>query len=96
MAAANMVGWATDGAGQQMGDALLKNRVGLSDVRQRFGEAMAGSPEANAFDALAAYVDGGRIDFDEVSRALAGIDTYERFVTSLRERMAEDGLNPVN
>ena len=29
MEAANMVGRATDGAGQQMDDAFLKNRVGL-------------------------------------------------------------------
>jgi hypothetical protein len=29
MEAANMVRRATDGAGEQMGDALLKNRVGF-------------------------------------------------------------------
>ncbi len=76
--------------------ALANNRTALSDVRDRFGPLMARTASADAFRAIASYVDGGRINPMEITDTVAEIGAYEAFMASLRQSVADNNLSYIN
>jgi tetratricopeptide (TPR) repeat protein len=76
--------------------ALANNREGLAKIRDTYGDLMDETRSGDAFRAVASYVDGGPIDPADLTAAVAEIDTYEAYMTSLRDRVSGESLSAFN
>lgn len=64
--------------------ALTNNRAALAKLRERYGGVLERSERAQAFRAIASYVDAGPVNPLEIAEAAAEIDSYDAFLASLR------------
>lgn len=76
--------------------ALANNREGLTDLRNRYGKLMDVTSNGKAFRTVASFVDGGAIEPGDMTAAVAEIDTYDAYLTSLRARVSDDALSAIN
>jgi hypothetical protein len=74
-----------------VGYALGGDRIGLSRLRAKFSEAMVQSPEWPLFDYVTGTVSTSSVEFKQVARDLAAIDSLTAFLGAYRERYGADG-----
>ena len=70
---------------------LSSNNAGLETLRRQFSEQMAQTPDARAFDIIAAKELGRSVEFRTLVERVAAVDTLERF---LRDMKAEGAGEP--
>jgi tetratricopeptide (TPR) repeat protein len=73
---------------------LAGDRRALNDLARRYGPAMAGGPDAEAFTLLISDFDSPQLG--AITEELAGVDTVQAFLAGYKARMAEAGLSGVN
>jgi hypothetical protein len=66
---------------------LADDRAALAEVRQRFGAAMAETPNAAAFQLLTTELDAA--DAGDLAAQIAGVATLDAFLTDYRKRYVE-------
>ncbi|MDX2234625.1 MAG: hypothetical protein NW200_09010 [Hyphomonadaceae bacterium] len=64
------------------------NAAGLAALRRDYAAAMAGTPDADAFDVVSQGIDAGGVELREVARAVARTDLLDRFLRDMKARMA--------
>lgn len=69
-----------------IGFALIDDGLGLDRLRTRWQEAMAGSPDARAFDVVTSPIAARGVEYREIARSIADRDTLEAFLKAYRER----------
>ncbi|NLH82678.1 MAG: hypothetical protein GX458_17800 [Phyllobacteriaceae bacterium] len=64
--------------------ALANDQLSLDRLRGKFGAKMAQSPQAHTFDVITQPIQGQGIEFQDVAREIASIDTMRRFLQEYR------------
>ncbi len=67
---------------------FAENATGLAALRRDYGAAMAGTPDANAFDVVSASIDGDGAQLREIARVVARTDLLDRFLRDMKTRMS--------
>jgi tetratricopeptide (TPR) repeat protein len=70
---------------------MADDNAGLSSLRDRFVVLMAETPEAAAFEMVTRSADPTNVAFRDLAKAVAGIDTLDRFLQSLGLGRPADG-----
>jgi hypothetical protein len=66
--------------------SLADDSGGLGRLRVKFGPKMALSPDARGFDVVTQEISKQGVDFRELAKQIASIDTLEGFMSGFRER----------
>ncbi|MBU1176590.1 MAG: hypothetical protein KKH72_14400 [Alphaproteobacteria bacterium] len=74
-----------------VGFVLANDRIGLSRLRSKFGEAMAETPEWPLFDFVTGEVEVTSNEFRKVAKQVADIDSLDAFLKSYSDIYAADG-----
>jgi tetratricopeptide (TPR) repeat protein len=70
---------------------LADEPLALDRLRRSYGARMAGTTDERAFDVVTAPLAREGATFQEIARAIAGIDTLEKFLADYRRRYPEFG-----
>lgn len=74
--------------------ALAGDQAAVDRVRQRFGDAMAGTPDAVTFNVLTGRIEAQGTEFRQIARNIAAVNTLEGFLKEYRERYRPGGGRP--
>jgi tetratricopeptide (TPR) repeat protein len=74
-----------------VGYVLADDQIGLSRIRVKFGELMANSPEWPIFQLVTGEVSSSSVEFRDVAREVANLDTLSAFLNIYRERYEAGG-----
>lgn len=77
-----------------VGFVLADDRLGLSRLRSKFGDAMSQTPEWAMFDFVTGNVAASSIEFRKVAREVSGLDSLNAFLESYRQTYADGGMTP--
>jgi hypothetical protein len=66
--------------------SLADDSGGLGRLRVKFGPKMASSPDARGFDVVTQEISKQGVDFRELAKQIASVDTLEGFMSGFRER----------
>lgn len=75
---------------------LARDENGVRTLRRRYGEAMARTPLARAFDLITTPPEQGLIDYRTVADRIKQADDFRAFLTAYRDRLRTDGLSAIN
>ena len=64
--------------------SLAGNEVGLASLRAKYGQAMAESADASAFEVVSEPIVKQGVAFREMASRIASVDTLDRFLASLK------------
>ncbi len=67
---------------------FAENAAGLTALRRDYATAMAGSPDANAFDVVSSGIDDNGVQLREIARVVARTDLLDRFLRDMKARMS--------
>ncbi len=76
--------------------SMTNDAAGLEDLRKKYQDKMRGTPDAEAFNAIAATIARGAGDPRELASAIAQIGQYEAFMSRYRERVSRGGITAIN
>ena len=76
--------------------SMTNDTAGLEDLRKKYQDKMRGTPDLEAFNAIAATIARGSGDPRELASAIAQIGQYEAFMSRYRERVARGGITAIN
>jgi len=76
--------------------SLTNDIAGLEDLRKKYQDKLAGTPDAESFAAIASTISRGTGDPRELASAIAQIGQYEAFMSRYRERVARGGITAIN
>ncbi len=62
---------------------MADDAAGLAGLRRRFVEKMASAPEAAAFEAVTREIDPSGVEFRDLAKSVAAVDTLDAFLKSL-------------
>ncbi|MCB1508400.1 MAG: hypothetical protein KDI98_06525 [Hyphomicrobiaceae bacterium] len=68
--------------------SLAGDGIGLDRLRRKFAAKMSDSPHARAFDVVSAPIETRGIEFREVARQIASVDTMRQFLSDYRSQYA--------
>ena len=68
--------------------SLANDDAALSRLRERFGAKMAKSPDANPFAVVTEKDQRGGLDFRDVAKSIADVDTLQAFMADFKKREA--------
>lgn len=71
--------------------SLADDKFGLNRLREKFTDKIAMSPDASAFEAVTHTIDRRTLQFRNLAKAVASIDTLDRFLTDFRKSLDELG-----
>lgn len=71
--------------------ALGEDAIGLARIRERYFSKMREGSNARAFDVITAPVGTSSLEFGEIVRSLAAVDTLQAFLRDLRQRYPDAG-----
>jgi tetratricopeptide (TPR) repeat protein len=77
-----------------IGYALGEDALGLMRFRERYAAKMGDGPERRAFDVVTAPVGSGGVEFGDIARVMASVDTLDGFLRDLRARYPLTGAAP--
>jgi hypothetical protein len=77
-----------------IGYALGEDGLGLGRFRERYAGKMGDGPDRRAFDVVTAPVGSGGVEFGDIARAMASVDTLDGFLRELRARYPLTGAMP--
>ena len=69
-----------------IGYALSGEQLSLMRLREKYAAKMAEGPDARAFDVVSAPIGTGSMEFQDVARRVASIDTLRAFLKDIRTR----------
>ncbi|MEI8143859.1 MAG: hypothetical protein WCH83_00215 [Alphaproteobacteria bacterium] len=69
-----------------IGYALSDDTLAQERLRTRFRALMSGTPDARSFDVLTAPIETRGVEYREIARSIADLDTLQSFLKSYRER----------
>ncbi len=75
--------------GYQLGDEAM----GLGRLREKYAAKMADTPDRHAFEIVSAPTGTGGHEFQEVARAVAGMNTLNAFLRDMRTRYPDAGAD---
>lgn len=79
-----------------VGFVLANDKLGLSRLRSKFGDAMVTSPEWPMFDLVTSNIKVTSLEFKTVASQVSGVDEINSFLASYRETYGADGaLAPI-
>jgi hypothetical protein len=99
------VGVEIDGVNETEAENVLRYAValaldgdsdGLSELRSRLGQDMKGTEQAAAFDAIVGKSTSDFTDFKTLAQQAGGLDSFQAFMASYRERMKSSDLSAIN
>jgi tetratricopeptide (TPR) repeat protein len=67
--------------------SMADDMFGLKRFREKFAAKMAQSPDASAFDAVTMTIDRRTLQFRNLAKAVASIDTLDRFLGDFRKAL---------
>ena len=76
--------------------SMTNDAAGLEDLRKKYQDRMRGTPDAEAFNAIATSIARGNGDPRELASAIAQIGQYEAFLSRYRERVSRGGITAIN
>lgn len=71
--------------------ALAGDQSSIDRLRQQYGEAMSGTPDAITFNVLTGRIDGQGTEFRQIARNVAAVNTLESFLKEYREKYRPGG-----
>ena len=74
--------------------ALAEDQIGLARFRERYVGKMGEGPDRRAFDVVTAPVARSGVEFRDIARGIASIDTLDAFLRDLRSRYPDTGAMP--
>ncbi len=74
-----------------IGFALGGDQIGLGRFREKYAAKMADSPDQRAFDVVTTPAGANGVEFRDVAKTVAAVDTLEGFLRALRTRYPETG-----
>ncbi|MCZ4345896.1 tetratricopeptide repeat protein [Devosia neptuniae] len=74
-----------------VGFVLANDRLGLSRLRSKFGDAMVTSPEWPMFDLVTGNIEVTSLEFKTVANQVSGVDGINSFLASYRDTYGADG-----
>jgi len=77
-----------------IGYALGEDPLGLARFRDKYAAKMANTPDRHAFEVVAAPVGTSGVEFTNVARAVAGVDTLDKFLSDMRKRYPDSPAKP--
>ncbi|MGA3309533.1 MAG: tetratricopeptide repeat protein [Xanthobacteraceae bacterium] len=77
-----------------IGYALGEDALGLSRLREKYAAKMAPTPDARAFEIVAAPLGTSGAEFRDIARAAASVDTLEGFLRDMQARYPEASAIP--
>ena len=72
--------------------SLAGDTASLARLRTRFAGKMAASPDARGFDVVTQGQDTSGVDYRNLVKRLAGVDTLEAFMTDFRAHYGSGGV----
>lgn len=69
-----------------IGYALVDDALGLDRLRNRWREAMKGTPDERAFDVVTSPIEARGVEYREIAKSIADRDTLDAFLKNYRER----------
>ena len=78
----------------EIGYALADDKLGIQRFRDRYAPKMAGTPDARAFEIVAAPLGSAGEDFKAIARAAAASDTLDDFLRDMKARYPDS--NPIS
>jgi len=79
-----------------IGYALGEDALGLGRFRERYAGKMGDGPDRRAFDVVTAPVGSGGVEFGDIARAVASVDTLDGFLRDMRARYPLTGALPTS
>jgi hypothetical protein len=67
--------------------SMADDKFGLARFREKFAAKMAQTPDASAFDAVTMTIDRRTLQFRNLAKAVASIDTLDRFLGDFRKSL---------
>ncbi|AVO45461.1 tetratricopeptide repeat protein [Phreatobacter cathodiphilus] len=69
-----------------IGYALVDDALGLDRLRNRWRDAMKGTPDERAFDVVTSPIEARGVEYREIAKSIADRDTLDAFLKNYRER----------
>ena len=69
-----------------IGYALGEESIGLSRLREKYQAKFADGPDRRAFDVVTAPIGTNGVEFQDIARKIASVDTLDAFLRDLRAR----------
>lgn len=71
--------------------SLGEDAIGMERLRSKFAGKMANTPDSRAFEVVSAPVASRGIEFREIARQIAAVDTLSGFLADMRQRYPDAG-----
>ena len=76
-----------------IGFALGGDSIGLGRFREKYAAKMADGPDRRAFDVITRPSSTGSVEFRDVARTAAVVDTLDGFLRAMRTRFPDGGAS---
>ncbi|MBM3506056.1 MAG: hypothetical protein FJX65_19665 [Alphaproteobacteria bacterium] len=76
--------------------ALANDQAGLDDVRRRYRNLVAETPDKDAFDVVTSNPDRSSVNFRQIATRIAQVDTLDAFIKRYRKDLKESGVGAIN
>jgi len=77
-----------------IGYALGDELIGFKRFRDKYAAKMAHTPDRHAFEVVTAPVGTSGVEFKNVARTVAGVDTLDEFLSEMRKRYPDPASKP--
>ncbi len=79
-----------------IGYALGEETIGLARLREKYGAKFADGPDRRAFEIVSAPIGTSGVEFQNIAKKVASVDTLDAFLRDLRARYPESAaISPV-
>ncbi len=77
-----------------IGYSLANESISLGRLREKYAAKMADTPDRHAFEVVSAPTGPGGTEFQDIARAVSGMDTLDAFLGDMRKRYPDTGTAP--
>jgi hypothetical protein len=79
-----------------IGYSLANESISLGRLREKYAAKMADTPDRHAFEVVSAPTGPGGSEFQDIARAVSGMDTLDAFLRDMRARYPDTGTAPAD